>query len=105
MGVQYTDAGSVSQITYPSAFTVGHTRDAIHRMTPLRDVGAAANIATFTWQGGGRMATTANQNGTGTDYTWDGFRRIAAIDQTLSGGGSLHKFEYAYVSLDVTMTA
>ena len=53
-------------------------------------------MATFTWQGPGRMATTSNQNGTGTTYAWDGFRRIASIDHTLAGGGSLHTFEYLY---------
>ena len=94
--VASTDAGSTASITYPSAFQVSHTRDAGYRLQALTDVGASATIASFTWQGGGRLATTSNQNGTGTDYTWDGFRRISEIDQTLSGGASLHKFEYAY---------
>ena len=75
---------------------MSHTRDAIYRMTAMQDVGAATNIATFTWQGAGRLATTSNQNGTGTDYTWDGFRRIAGIDHTLPSAQTLHKFEYAY---------
>ena len=92
----YTDAGATASIAYPSGFALTHTRDAIDRMTVLHDATASVNVATFTWQGPGRRATTSNQNGTGTTYAWDGFRRIAEIDHTLSGGGSLHKFEYAY---------
>jgi RHS repeat-associated protein len=92
----YTDAGSMSAIAYPSTFQVSHTRDVIYRMTAMVDASGPTNIATFTWQGASRLATTSNQNGTGTDYVYDGFRNIASIDHTLSGGGSLHKFEYAY---------
>ena len=80
----------------PERLPVAHTRDSIYRMTAMQDVAAATNIATFTWQGAGRLATTTNQNGTGTAYTWDGFRRIQEIDHTLPTAQTLHKFEYLY---------
>ncbi len=92
----WSDAGSVQSILYPSAFAAAHTRDAIYRMTSLQDVGAGTNIATFTYQGAGRLATTSNQNGTSTEYSWDGFARIRDIDHKLGGGQTLHKFTYAY---------
>ncbi len=92
----WSDAGSVQSILYPSTFAAAHTRDAIYRMTSLQDVGAGTNIATFTHQGVGRLATTSNQNGTSTDYTWDGFARIQDIDHKLGGGQTFHKFTYAY---------
>jgi len=60
------------------------------------DVGVSVNIATFTWQGAGRLATTSNQNGTSTDYTWDGFGRIQEIDHLLATAQTFHKLEYAY---------
>ena len=83
-------------VGYPSTFQVSHTRDVIYRMTAMVDVSGPTNIATFTWQGASRLATTSNLNGTGTTYSYDGFRNVASIDHTLVGGGSLHKFEYAY---------
>ena len=92
----FTDAGSLSSLLYPSGFQVGHGRDAIYRLTSLLDVNAAVNVSTHTWQGRGRMALTTNQNGTKTEYTYDGFARVATIDHLLAGGGSLHKFEYLY---------
>ena len=49
----------------------------------MQDVNASVNIATFTRQRAGRLATTSNQNGTSTDYTWDGFGRIQEIDHLL----------------------
>ena len=73
-----------------------HGRDSIYRLTSLQDVAAATNIATFTWQGVGRLATTSNQNGTSTAYTWDGFARIQKIDHQLPTAQTFHKFEYAY---------
>lgn len=89
--------GNQTSITYPSGFVVGHQRDAINRMTSLDDVGASTAIATFTWQGTSRIATTTNQNGTSTAFAYDGFARVATIDHRLpSNAGSLHKFEYLY---------
>ncbi len=92
----WSDASSVQSVLYPSAFAAAHTRDAIYRMTALQDVGAGTNIATFTYQGAGRLATTSNQNGTSTEYAWDGFARIQDIDHKLGSGQTLHKFTYAY---------
>ncbi len=92
----WSDASSVQSVLYPSAFAAAHTRDATYRMTALQDVGAGTNIASFTYQGAGRLATTSNQNGTSTDYTWDGFARIQDIDHKLGTGQTLHKFTYAY---------
>ena len=86
----------MSAIAYPSTFQVSHTRDVLYSMTAMVDASGPTNIATFTWQGASRLATTSNQNGTGTDYVYDGFRNVGSIDHTLVGGGSLHKFEYAY---------
>ncbi len=97
--VQYAvdDAGSTSSITYPSSFQVGHTRDSIYRLTALVDVAASTNIASFAWQGVNRLQTTSNQNGTSTDYTYDGFQRVSIINHILAGGtGSLHRFDYLY---------
>ena len=38
-----------------------------------------------------------NQNGTSTEYAYDGFARTATIDHVLAGGtGSLHRMDYAY---------
>ncbi len=62
----YDDAGATTALTYPSGFQLTHGRDSIYRLTSLQDVAAATNIATFTWQGVGRLATTSNQNGTST---------------------------------------
>ncbi len=92
----FTDAGSLSGITYPSGFGVTHTRDAVYRLTAIWDLVAQANVATFQWQGLGRISQTNNQNGTVTEYTYDGFRRTASIDHTVAGGNTFHKFDYAY---------
>ena len=92
----YSDAGATTALTYPSGFQLTHGRDSIYRLTSLQDVAAATNIATFTWQGVGRLATTSNQNGTSTAYTWDGFARIQEIDHQLPTAQTFHKFEYAY---------
>ena len=47
-------------------------------------------------EGVGRLATTSNQNGTSTAYTWDGFARIQEIDHQLPTAQTFHKFEYVY---------
>ncbi len=92
----YTDAGSVSSVNYPSAYNFSHTRDSIYRLTAIWDPLAQANVASFSWQGASRLKQTNNQNGTVTEYTYDGFRRTKTIDHLLAGGGSLHKFDYLY---------
>ena len=89
-------AGGADALPYPSGFQLTHGRDSIYRLTSLQDVAAATNIATFTWQGVGRLATTSNQNGTSTAFTWDGFARIQEIDHQLPTAQTFHKFEYAY---------
>jgi RHS repeat-associated protein len=61
------------------------------------DSNASANIATFLWQGLGRLQRTTNQDGAKTDFGYDGFARVASIDHLLPGSaGSLHKLEYLY---------
>ena len=91
----FTDAGSLQKITYPSGFQAHHTRDAIYRLTAVQDMGVL-NVATFTYQGAGRRAAVTRQNGTVTEYTWDGFRRVATIDHQNALAQSIHKLDYAY---------
>ena len=44
----------------------------------------------------GRKATATHQNGTMTEYAWDGFARIQAIDHQTPSAQTFHDFEYAY---------
>ena len=92
----YTDAGSRSAIQYPSAFSVLHQRDAIYRMTAMVDSAASTNIASFTFQGAGRLAKTTNQNATTTDHGYDGFARLSQLDHKNSSSQSFHTFDYLY---------
>ena len=95
-GLDLQCRGGPDLITYPSALRPHAVRDDLDRMTALHDATNTADVATFAWQGASRLAATTNQNGTSTEYAWDGFRRLATIDHQLSGGGSLHKMEYLY---------
>ena len=91
------DGGSRVSTVYPSQFSLGHQRDVLDRLTALVDVAANANVATFLWQGVGRLQKTSNQNGTATEYAYDGFARVATVDHLLAGGtGSLHRLDYLY---------
>ncbi|MCC7139441.1 MAG: hypothetical protein IT460_13540 [Planctomycetes bacterium] len=91
------DGGSRVATVYPSQFSLGHQRDVLDRLTALVDVAANANVATFLWQGVGRLQKTSNQNGTATEYAYDGFARVATVDHLLAGGtGSLHRLDYLY---------
>ena len=92
----YTDAGSRSAIQYPSAFSVSHQRDAIYRMTAMVDSAASTNIASFTFQGAGRLAKTTNQNATTTDHGYDGFARLSQLDHKNGSAQSFHTFDYLY---------
>ncbi len=92
----YTDAGSRSAIQYPSAFSVLHQRDAIYRMTAMVDSAASTNIASFTFQGAGRLAKTTNQNSTTTDHGYDGFARLSQLDHKNGSAQSFHTFDYLY---------
>ena len=42
----FNDAGARTKIVYPSTFVLTHTRDAIHRLTALVDVGAGNDLQT-----------------------------------------------------------
>ena len=92
----YTDAGSRSAIQYPSAFSVLHQRDAIYRMTAMVDSAASTNIASFTFQGAGRLAKTTNQNAATTDHGYDGFARLSQLDHKNGSSQSFHTFDYLY---------
>lgn len=90
-------AGAMSGLSYPGGLSISHARDAIHRLTAITDVGTSGTILDVDWQGLGRKAKATNENGTVTEYAYDGFRRLAEIDHRLSSsGGSFHTLEYAY---------
>jgi RHS repeat-associated protein len=90
-------AGAMTGLSYPAGLSISHARDAIHRLTGITDVGTSATILDVDWQGLGRKAKATNENGTVTEYAYDGFRRLAEIDHRLSSsGGSFHTLEYAY---------
>ncbi|MCA9316687.1 MAG: hypothetical protein KDB73_14475 [Planctomycetes bacterium] len=90
-------AGAMTGLTYPDTFAISHARDSIHRLTSITDVGSTATIVDYAWQGLGRKASATNENGTVTEYAYDGFRRVTEIDHKLSSAGaSFHLLEYAY---------
>ena len=92
----YTDAGSLSALNYPNGLQVQHTRDAIYRLTSLVDGATTTAITSFTWQGRRRKATATHQNGTSTEYAYDGFRRLSSIEHLLPTAAAFHQFDYAY---------
>ena len=80
----------------PSTFAVLHQRDAIYRMTAMVDSAASTNIASFTFQGAGRLAKTTNQNATTTDHGYDGFARLSQLDHKSGSSQSFPTFDYLY---------
>ena len=65
-------------------------------MTAMVDSAASTNIASFTFQGAGRLAKTTNQNAAATDHGYDGFARIAQLDHKNGSSQSFHTFDYPY---------
>ena len=92
----WSEAGSSINVTYPSGRKFSHNRDAIDRLTSIVETVPQTTVATHTWQGIGRMATTTHQNNTTTEYSYDGFARVSTIEHFTASVQTFHKFDYAY---------
>ncbi|MCG3135660.1 MAG: hypothetical protein HMLKMBBP_03385 [Planctomycetes bacterium] len=92
----YDDDGNRTKIDYPSGFDANETRDALGRLTEVKDA-SNASIAAFDLYGAGlRRKKTSFGNGNTSELVYDGFRRPVEINHKYTGGSEFAGQDYAW---------
>ncbi|NUN51781.1 MAG: hypothetical protein HUU06_03200 [Planctomycetaceae bacterium] len=96
-GYIYDDAGNITRIDYPDgSFYVTRTYDDINRLTLVED-GSSNDIVAIGFDSmTGRLDQYTFQNGTTTEFGYDGFGRVTALDHKDSTPTLLRGYDMAY---------
>ncbi|MHA7602601.1 DUF6531 domain-containing protein, partial [Alicycliphilus sp. T452] len=84
LSYQYDAAGNRTRLTWPDAFYVSTTYDALNRPTALKENGSA-NLASYAYDDLSRRTTVTLGNGTSTSYGYDTQANLSSLAHNLAG--------------------
>jgi YD repeat-containing protein len=107
IGYTYDGVGNCASITYPSGLVVGYTYDACDQVSQITRCEGCGNpwfgelVATYAYEGPGRVGRITRGNGVNTRVSWNGvagtanaagdfgWRQVSAVNHQAAGGGTI----------------
>ncbi|MDQ4086944.1 MAG: hypothetical protein M3177_02855 [Pseudomonadota bacterium] len=91
------DAGSRrTQVTYPSGLDFGYDYDGAGNLTGIRDVDAAEQLFTFSYDGIHRIDLRTDVGAGGVNYGFDRADRLNSLAHTFTGGTGNVSYTFSY---------
>jgi YD repeat-containing protein len=103
----YDGVGNRTSITYPSGLAVGYIYDACDQVSQITRCEGCGNpwlgelVATYAYEGPGRIGRIARENGVNTRVSWNGvsgtpnatgdfgWRQVSGVNHQVAGGGTI----------------